>query len=187
VLLSMRREANELGIAWMGPLPAFAGTSVAGHDSVKLLTQIVPAPRLAGFQSPADSRDRVRSNWSKWPLRRSHVPSSRSRRSRSKTLCCVDIANAEIAPRTREFEIGFRPTPIGVQESVGAIMREQEPNDLHLSETLAVIFDGGADGPALVYDFRKVIPRQPHSGILIVPGKNDAASRNTRHFAHPRG
>src|SRR5258708_7284754 len=79
-----------------------------------------------------------------------------------KTACCVDIGECRNRATNPWIEIGFRPAPIGVQKSVSAIMRNRNGDDLRLSERLTVTFDGGADSPALFYDFGKVIPRQPH-------------------------
>src|ERR1700687_4054552 len=97
----------------------------------------------------------------------------------------LDTDIGEHGNRTSDarVKICLRSAPIGLQESIRAIMRNRDGSDLHLLERLPVSFNGRTDGPAKLYDFRKVIPHQPHSGILIVPGKNDAAPRDTRHFA----
>ena len=90
--------------------------------------------------------------------------------------------------------VHWRHLPVAIPERNGVILEahagtidHERPGKkqiyLHLLERLAISFNGRTDGPAKLYDFRKVIPHEPHSGILIVPGKNDAAPRDARHFA----
>src|SRR5438552_19087820 len=85
---------------------------------------------------------------------------------RSKTTAGLDIGEGGNRLADPCVEISLRSAPIGLQESVRAIMRHQDGYDLHMFKGVAVTLDGRTDGPGLLCDFGKVIPRQPHSGML---------------------